>query len=90
MTYNADAPNMAMIELGLDPETSGPDEWQQAADLLFELLNGTAKRGLRHIAFFGRAREIQPFADGQEISDVMDFHGIPPTQRQYSNSHLIY
>jgi spermidine/putrescine transport system substrate-binding protein len=31
---NADAPNMAMIELGLDPKTSGPDEWQQAADLL--------------------------------------------------------
>ncbi|HUF58309.1 MAG TPA: spermidine/putrescine ABC transporter substrate-binding protein [Actinomycetota bacterium] len=31
---NADAPNMAMIELGIDPATSGPDEWQQAADLL--------------------------------------------------------
>jgi spermidine/putrescine transport system substrate-binding protein len=31
---NADAPNMAMIELGIDPDTSGPDEWQQAADLL--------------------------------------------------------
>lgn len=31
---NADAPNMAMIELGIDPDSSGPDEWQQAADLL--------------------------------------------------------
>jgi spermidine/putrescine transport system substrate-binding protein len=31
---NADAPNMAMIELGIDPATSGPEEWQQAADLL--------------------------------------------------------
>jgi spermidine/putrescine transport system substrate-binding protein len=31
---NADAPNMAMIELGLDPADSGPEEWQQAADLL--------------------------------------------------------
>ena len=31
---NADAPNMAMIELGIDPADSGPDEWQQAADLL--------------------------------------------------------
>jgi spermidine/putrescine transport system substrate-binding protein len=31
---NADAPNMAMIELGIDPADSGPEEWQQAADLL--------------------------------------------------------
>jgi spermidine/putrescine transport system substrate-binding protein len=31
---NADAPNMAMIELGIDPATSTPDDWQQAADLL--------------------------------------------------------
>ena len=31
---NADAPNMAMIELGIEPDASGPDEWQQAADLL--------------------------------------------------------
>ena len=33
---NADGPNMAMIELGIDPADSGPDEWQQAADLLQE------------------------------------------------------
>jgi spermidine/putrescine transport system substrate-binding protein len=31
---NADAPNMAMIEMGIDPATSGPEEWQQAADFL--------------------------------------------------------
>jgi len=31
---NADAPNLAMIELGIDPETSTPDDWQKAADLL--------------------------------------------------------
>jgi spermidine/putrescine transport system substrate-binding protein len=31
---NADAPNYAMIELGIDPETSTPDHWQQAADYL--------------------------------------------------------
>lgn len=33
---NADGPNMAMIELGIDPADSGPDEWQQAAELLQE------------------------------------------------------
>ncbi|HET7237215.1 MAG TPA: spermidine/putrescine ABC transporter substrate-binding protein [Actinomycetota bacterium] len=31
---NADAPCLAMIELGIDPETSTPDDWQQAADFL--------------------------------------------------------
>ena len=31
---NADAPNSAMIELGIDPETSTPEDWQKAADLL--------------------------------------------------------
>ena len=31
---NADSPNLAMIELGIDPETSTPDDWQKAADLL--------------------------------------------------------
>ena len=31
---NADAPALAMIELGIDPETSTPDDWQKAADFL--------------------------------------------------------
>ena len=31
---NADSPNLAMVELGIDPETSTPDDWQKAADLL--------------------------------------------------------
>lgn len=31
---NADAQNLAMVELGIDPETSAPDDWQQAADFL--------------------------------------------------------
>ena len=30
----ADAPDFAMIQLGIDPTTSGPTEWQQAADWL--------------------------------------------------------
>jgi spermidine/putrescine transport system substrate-binding protein len=31
---NADMPNLVMIGLGIEPETSTPDDWQQAADLL--------------------------------------------------------
>jgi spermidine/putrescine transport system substrate-binding protein len=33
---NDDTPTLAMIELGIDPETSTPDDWQTAADLLQE------------------------------------------------------
>jgi spermidine/putrescine transport system substrate-binding protein len=32
-----DAPDWVMINMGLDPVTSGPEEWQQAADWLNEL-----------------------------------------------------
>lgn len=31
---NADAPNLAMIELGINPEESTPQDWEQAAALL--------------------------------------------------------
>ncbi len=31
---NADMPNFAMLGLGIEPETSTPDEWQQTADKL--------------------------------------------------------
>jgi spermidine/putrescine transport system substrate-binding protein len=30
----SDAPDFAMIQLGIDPTTSGPEEWQEAADWL--------------------------------------------------------
>jgi spermidine/putrescine transport system substrate-binding protein len=33
---NDDAPTLAMIELGINPEESTPDDWQAAADLLQE------------------------------------------------------
>jgi len=29
---NEDLPNLVMINLGIDPEVSGPEEWQEAAD----------------------------------------------------------
>jgi spermidine/putrescine transport system substrate-binding protein len=32
-----DSPNMAMLALGINPETSTPDDWQKAADLLIRL-----------------------------------------------------
>jgi spermidine/putrescine transport system substrate-binding protein len=33
---NADAPNYAMVALGIDPTTSTPEDWQKAADLLIQ------------------------------------------------------
>jgi spermidine/putrescine transport system substrate-binding protein len=33
---NADAPALALVELGINPETSTPDDWQKAADFLQE------------------------------------------------------
>lgn len=33
---NADAPNLAMVALGIDPTTSTPDDWQKGADLLIQ------------------------------------------------------
>ena len=32
-----DAPNLVMINLGIDPKTSGQDEWNEAADWLTKL-----------------------------------------------------
>lgn len=32
-----DAPDWVMINMGIDPATSGPEEWQQAADWLMQL-----------------------------------------------------
>jgi spermidine/putrescine transport system substrate-binding protein len=39
-----DAPEWVMINMGLDPVTSGPEEWQQAADWLAELKAGPTFR----------------------------------------------
>jgi spermidine/putrescine transport system substrate-binding protein len=36
---NADMPNLAMIGMGIEPETSTPDDWQAAADLLNQQKN---------------------------------------------------
>jgi spermidine/putrescine transport system substrate-binding protein len=41
----ADAQNLAMVELGINPETSTPDDWQQAADLLLRFNDSGVLRG---------------------------------------------
>jgi spermidine/putrescine transport system substrate-binding protein len=41
----ADMPDLVMINLGIDPKTSGPEEWQEAADwLLMQRESGTVRR----------------------------------------------
>ena len=48
---------------------------QRAAQLIFQPLDGTGQRRLRHVAGLGRAREVQRLADGQEVTDLVHFHG---------------
>ncbi len=42
---NADAQAMAMIELGINPETSTPEDWQQAAEFLQQFNDSGVLRG---------------------------------------------
>ena len=48
---------------------------QEAAELVLQELDGARERGLRHVAFLGRAGEVQLLAQGEEIPDLMHFHG---------------
>jgi spermidine/putrescine transport system substrate-binding protein len=41
----SDAQNLAMVELGINPETSTPDDWQQAADFLLRFNDSGVLRG---------------------------------------------
>jgi spermidine/putrescine transport system substrate-binding protein len=45
LSNTADAQNLAMIELGINPETSTPDDWQQAADFLHRFNDSGVLRG---------------------------------------------
>ena len=47
---------------------------QQAAKLLFELLDRAGQRRLRDMALLGRAGEIQRVGDRQKIADLMHLH----------------
>jgi len=43
--------------------------------LAFKLLDRARQRRLRHVALFGRAREVQFSRHPQEITNLMHFHG---------------
>src|SRR5262249_33882118 len=51
---------------------------QEAAELVLQELDGTRERRLRHVAFLGRAGEVQLLAQGEEIPNLMHFHGDNP------------
>jgi hypothetical protein len=49
-----------------------------AAQLLFELADGTGQRRLCYVALLCRAREIKRPRDSEEIANLMHFHCITP------------
>lgn len=48
---------------------------QQAAEFFLKLLDSACQRRLRDIALLRRLGEVQRPADGQEVSDLVHFHG---------------
>ena len=48
---------------------------QIAAKLAFELADGARERGLGNVALLGGAREIESSRHGEEVADLMHFHG---------------
>lgn len=47
---------------------------QLACELFLELPDGSGQGGLRDVALFGRAREVERARDRQEIADLVHFH----------------
>jgi hypothetical protein len=60
---------------------------QQSTKLIFKLLHRAGERGLRYIAALRRTSEVQRLAQGKEISDLVQLHGLPRTD-VYSTSKL--
>lgn len=58
---------------------------QREAELLFELLNLTTERRLRHVEPFGRAAEVQLFSHGHEVAEVPELHTMPLEYRTQGN-----
>ena len=56
----------------------GPVE-QPDAELLLELADLLADRGLRHVQALRRAAEVQLLRDRDEVPQVTEFHGDPPS-----------
>src|SRR6516164_2602676 len=65
---------------------------KRAAQFSLQLLNCTRERGLRDVALFGRAREIQFLRDGKKITDLVHLHTgtprKPPEPRYYQRGRL--
>jgi hypothetical protein len=47
---------------------------KRTAKLSLQLLNRTRQRGLRNVALFSRAREIQFLGDRKKVADLVHFH----------------
>ncbi len=48
---------------------------QIAAELALELADGAGEGGLGDVALLGGAREIERSRHGEEVADLMHFHG---------------
>jgi hypothetical protein len=55
---------------------------QSAAQLLLKQLDCARQRRLRYVAFFRCAREIEFLCHGEEITNLMHFHGDPVTAHE--------
>ncbi|MBB2819954.1 UNVERIFIED_ORG: hypothetical protein GGD59_003217 [Rhizobium esperanzae] len=63
---------------------------QQATDLVLKLLYGAAEGRLSNIAPFGCTRKIACFADGQEITYMMNIHRRPRDERDFYYAAILY
>src|SRR5262249_16172531 len=58
---------------------------KRAAQLSLQLLNRTRERGLRNVALFSRAREIQFLRDGKKITDLVHLHTDTPRKPPWAS-----
>ena len=54
---------------------------QRGAQLLFQLLDLPAQRGLGDEQALGRAGEIALFGNGDEVAQMAEFHGLTPPEK---------
>jgi len=67
----------ALAELGeLGLRTLAPE--QVSAELTFELADGAGEGRLGDVALLGGPREIERSRHGEEVADLMHFHGDAP------------
>jgi hypothetical protein len=54
---------------------------QRSAELVLELLDCAGEGGLADVALFRGAREIELPREGDEVADLLHFHGRVPRER---------